>query len=342
VLKVDPDTHDALIEDVEEELAAVLPDTQGRRFGPMIRGAAWHLLAALLLAAAAYILWRQFRDLSLSELSAAIRAWGWQGVTIAVTLSASSFLMMGFVEWLGLRWAGARLRLRTALAGSFIASAMAHSLGANLLVSGAVRARYYARHGVTLRQVAATTVFQSFSFTVGLAGLAGVCLVAARSSDMAAASRIANPVADGLGAALLLGVATYIGLCALLHRPLRAFGHSVRLPSLPVALTQLGVGALDNAVAAAILWCLLPAGSIGYLTFVTGYAPSVIVGLISHVPGGVGVFEGSLSTLLKGISPASLAAAFLGYRLFFFVIPLVLAGLALFIDTVRHRGGKKI
>ena len=43
------------------------------------------------------------------------------------------------------------------------------------------------------------------------------------------------------------------------------------------------------------IWCLLPEGSVGYFSFVGAYAPSVVVGLISHVPGGVGVF-GSSST----------------------------------------------
>ena len=36
---------------------------------------------------------------------------------------------------------------------------------------------------------------------------------------------------------------------------------------------------------------------------------SVVAGLISHVPGGVGVFEGSLSALLGGLPAAPLAAA---------------------------------
>ena len=104
----------------------------------------------------ALILWREFHTLSLASLAAAIRAWGWGSVAAALALSATSFLLMGCVEWLGLRWAGARIAVRAALAGSFIASAIAHSLGANLIVSGAVRARLYAKYGVTLRQVAAT------------------------------------------------------------------------------------------------------------------------------------------------------------------------------------------
>jgi uncharacterized membrane protein YbhN (UPF0104 family) len=325
VVTLDPDARpDHLPEDVEEELAAALPETQGSRFFPMIRRLAYHLLAFILLGAAAYMLWREFHEIRLSQIADAMRAWGWDSVLAALSLSAASFLLMGIVEWMG-------------LAGSFIASAIAHTLGANLIVSGAVRARYYAKHGISLRQVAATTLFHGFSFTVGISTLAGLSLLLARSRDIATVSRIANPVADWLGVVLLLGVSGYVVLCAVLHRPLSGFGHSVKLPSVRVALAQLAIGALDNAVAAAIIWTLLPPHSVGYFTFVGAYAPSVVVGLVSHVPGGVGVFEGSLSTLLKGIEPAGLAAAFLGYRLFFFLLPLAIAGLALAADTVHQR-----
>lgn len=338
VLISDPDLRpDRVPEDVEEELAAALPETQGSRFFPMIQRLAWHLLAFVLLGAAAFILWREFHEIRPEHVAAAIRDWGWDSVLTALGLSATSFLLMGLVEWLGLRWAGARLRLRSALAGSFIASAIAHTLGANLIVSGAVRARYYNKYGVSLRQVAAATLFHGFSFAVGLSTLAGICLLLASSHDIAASSRIANPVAASAGSLLLTAVGAYAALCALWRRPLRAFGHSVRLPSFRVALAQMTIGAVDNAVAAAIIWTLLPDGSAPYLTFVAGYAPSVVVGQLSHVPGGVGVFEGSLSTLLKGPAPAALAAAFLGYRLFFFVLPLLLAGIALAVDTVRER-----
>lgn len=337
-----PAGPEQLVDDVEAELAAALPETQGSRFFPMLRGLAWHLVAFILLGAAAYILWREFHEISLGQVASAMRAWGWDSILLALGLSATSFLLMGTIEWLGLRWAGARIAVRSALTGSFIASAIAHSLGANLIVSGAVRARYYAKYGVTLRQVAAATVFHGFSFAVGLSTLAGLALLLAGSHDIAAVSRIANPVADGLGAILLTGVGAYVALCATLRRPLRGFGHSVRLPSVRVAAAQLTIGAFDNAVAAAIIWVLLPPGAVGYFTFVGAYAPSVVAGLISHVPGGVGVFEGSVSTLLRGLEPAGLAAAFLGYRLFFFLLPLLIAGVALAADTVRERPSKKI
>ncbi|PZQ63566.1 MAG: hypothetical protein DI570_08505 [Phenylobacterium zucineum] len=338
MLPLAPDLNDEPPpEDVEEELAAALPATQGRRFFPLMRQLVWHLVAFVLLGAAAYILWREFHDISAAEVAAAIRAWGWDSIVIAVGLSASSFLIMGFVEWMGLRWAGAQVPLPRALAGSFVASSIAHTLGANLIVSGAVRARFYARHGITLRQVAAATLFHGFSFTVGIATLAGLAFLLAGSRELTAVSRIPTSVADSAGVILITGVLGYVVLCAVLHRPLRAFGHSVRLPSWRVAIAQICIGATDNAVAAAILWVLLPDGAIGYFTFVGAYAPSVVVGLVSHVPGGMGVFEGSISTLIKGVHPAALAAAFLGYRVFFFLLPLLIGSLSLAVDTLREQ-----
>ena len=325
------------LEDVEEELAAALPATQGPRLFRLLRQLVWHLVAFVLLGAAAYILWREFHEISPADVASAIRDWGWDSIFLALGLSACSFLLMGFVEWMGLRWSGAQVPLPRALAGSFVASSIAHTLGANLIVSGAVRARFYARHGISLRQVAATTLFHGFSFTVGLSTLAGLAFLAAGSRELREVSRIAGPVADWAGMLLVAGVIGYVVLCAVLQRPLRAFGHSVRLPSWRVAIAQASIGALDNAVAAAILWVLLPDGAISYFTFVGAYAPSVVVGLASHVPGGMGVFEGSVSTLIKGVQPAALAAAFLGYRVFFFLLPLLIGSLALLVDTLREQ-----
>ena len=55
LLNPDPDARlDHLPEDVEEELAAVLPETQGSRFGRFLSGAVWHFVAVLLLAVAAH------------------------------------------------------------------------------------------------------------------------------------------------------------------------------------------------------------------------------------------------------------------------------------------------
>ena len=90
-------------------------------------------------------------------------------------------------------------------------------------------------------------------------------------------------------------------LCAVRRRPITAFGRSLTLPSLKDALSQLVLGVVDNGIAAAILWILLPHGGPSYVTFVGAYAVACIVGLASSVPGGAGVFESAMAALLPGV-----------------------------------------
>jgi uncharacterized membrane protein YbhN (UPF0104 family) len=297
---------------------------------------ALRILPVALLAAAAWVLWREFHKLSWEALGHAIAGWGTTSVVLALVFSVTSFVLMSVIEWLGLRWTGARVPLRTVALGSFLANAIAHAIGANLIVSGAIRARTYSRHGAGLGQVAGATVFAAASFGVGLAALSGGGLLLASSAELDATA-ITPPVARGLGAALVLGSLGYVGLCALVRHPIRVFRRSVTLPDVWDAIAQLILGVVDNGIAAAILWVLLPAQGPSYVTFVGAYAVACIAGLASSVPGGAGVFESAMAALLPSVDVAALAAAFLGYRLTFYILPLALAFLALAIDAFRHR-----
>jgi uncharacterized membrane protein YbhN (UPF0104 family) len=320
---------------VEEDIVHALEPDGRLPLPALVRRWALRIVPLVLLAAASVVLWREFRHLSFEEVAGAMRAWGWGAILMSLALSFVSFVLMGVVEWLGLRWVGARLPWGPTMAGSFLANAIAHSLGANLLVSGAIRARLYDRYGVTLTQVAATTLFAGMSFAVGIAALGGMGLLFA-SREALAASAISTPVARGLGAALLTGAGGYVVICAVRRAPLQAFGRSVQLPTPLSALAQLVIGVADNGIAAAIIWTLLPHGAVSYLTFVGAYAVAAVAGLISTVPAGAGVFEGSMSALLNGVAHAPLAAAFLGYRLAYYLLPLVIAVIALAGDTLKR------
>lgn len=323
-------------EPVSAELAHALPDPK-IGIWELVRRWALRLAPVVLLVAASWVLWREFHHLSFDAVGDAMNAWGHVRILLALLLSAFSFILMGVVEWLGVRWSGARVPWGPVLATSFLANAIAHSVGANLLVSGAVRARLYDRYGVSLTQVAATTLFGGVSFAVGLATLGGGGLAFSAARQIAATA-IPLEIARAVGWGLLVAVAAYILLCAIRRAPLRAFGRSATLPSAGDAVAQIVIGVVDNGTAAAIIWLLLPAGAVHYQTFVGAYAVAAVAGLISTVPAGAGVFEGSISTLLPNADPAPLAAAFLGYRLAYYLLPLIIACLALAGDTIRRRG----
>jgi len=332
LLKPDPPPPPAP-EPVEAVLEHALPAPQARLL--LIVRRSLRILPFVLLAAAGWILWREFHNLSLAEVLRAMAAWGEGSILASLVLSVVSFFLMGVIEWVGLRWTGARLPWGPALAGSFMANAIAHSIGANLLVSGAIRARFYDRYGVRLSQVAATTLFAGMSFAVGLAALSGGGLLLAKSADLAATAIPVN-VARILGVVLVTGAFGYVALCGLRRRPIVAFGRSLTLPTAGDAMAQLVIGVVDNGIAAAIIWILLPDNAVGYPSFIGAYAVSCVAGLASSVPGGAGIFESALATLLPAVDTASLAAAFLGYRLAYYLLPLLIAALALAGDTLRQ------
>jgi uncharacterized membrane protein YbhN (UPF0104 family) len=326
-------TRNTTPEPVEAELAEALPGPQHHPLTRWVR-LALRVVPPVMLVAAVWVLWREFHKLSFTAVSAAMAGWGLKSILLALVLSVLSFILMGAIEWVGLRWTGARVPFGATQMGSFLANAIAHAIGANLLISGAIRARFYERYGVTLTQVAGTTIFAATSFGVGLAALSGVGLVLASQAELA---RTAIPplVGRGLGLALLAACGGYVLLCALRRTPITAFGRSVTLPSFRDAISQLVLGLVDNAIAAAILWILLPSTGPSFVTFVGAYAIACIVGLASSVPGGVGVFESAMAALLPDVEPAALAAAFLGYRLAYYILPLILAALALGGETIR-------
>ena len=70
-------------------------------------------------------------------------------------------------------------------------------------------------------------------------------------------------------------------------------GRTLQLPSPLLALLQLAFGISDVAVNAAIVWTLLGSAAPRYATFLGGYLVSVVAGLISGVPGGVGTEGGT-------------------------------------------------
>jgi len=64
---------------------------------------------------------------------------------------------------------------------------------------------------------------------------------------------------------------------------------------------------------------------IAFLPFIAVYLASVLAGVLSHVPAGLGVLESMLLLLMPQVPPEQLLAAVLTYRAIYEVIPLVIA-----------------
>ena len=264
-------------------------------------------------------------------------------------LGAFLATLLGFVillgyEWSASRYAAVRLPPRTLLLGGFSAFAIGNAIGLSMLSGGSVRYRLYARQGLGAAEVARMTVFASLSLGCALPPLAALATL----SDLpAAASALRLPpiLLGGIAAAVLLAtVALVIGLYRrrLPEQPLAdsllvQFGRrTLRLPGARLSALQLLITALDVAAAAAVLYLLLPEAP-PFGAFVLVYLLALAAGVLSHVPGGVGVFEAILlAAFANQLGAAPLAAALLLYRLIYVVLPLLVACVLLLANEARR------
>jgi glycosyltransferase 2 family protein len=299
-----------------------------RKWGPGVIG-------AVLLVASIWVLWREFQHLSWSDLTARMATCGPRHIAWACALSAASFTLMGVVEWMGLRWSGMPLPWRTAMVKSFIVNGITHTLGSSVVIATAARSWAYGKDGLRLAPSAMTSIFNAVSFTLGLVLLVGVGLMAATPEQMEAV-RFTLVQGRALAWLCLLVVAAYMVACRVWPDRWRLF--NVPAPSMPYALGQVVLGAIDNALSATILWMLAGPEHLPFASFVFAYAMACSIGALSHIPGGLGVFEGTMAALMPDVDRQALAAGFIGFRLVFYIAPLALAVLISIIDGTFRRG----
>ncbi len=286
---------------------------------------AGRLIPLALLIAAGVVLWRELGRLDPADVWLEMAAWGPWRIAGAFGLTLASYALLAVMEWLGLKWSGAAVSFRTVMLGSFCANAFAHTIGLSVLIGGAVRARLYARSGASLLAVAQTSVFCAVSFGFGIAMLAGAALLLEPVPPILGL-QLHPLLSASLGLLLALAPIAYVGVCALFRAPIQIVGRAVSLPPPGMAACQVIVGLADNVVTAMIVWLLLGAAGAGFAAFAGPYAIATVAGIVSSVPGGAGVFEGTMLALLPQAPGPALLAAFLGYRLIYYVVPLAVAG----------------
>jgi phosphatidylglycerol lysyltransferase len=226
-------------------------------------------------------------------------------------------------------------RVRVAIV-AFLSYAIANNVGFAIVSGASVRYRFYTRWGVTAEELSRIVFSNAVTFWLGLMALGGLSL--ALSPLSAAHALPVSATASLVGWLLVAASAAYLVLAAIRREPIRVGRIEVPLPPLPLAVTQLAVSVVDWALAAAVFFVLLPVGHASFLTVLGAFLAAQLLGLASHVPGGVGVFEGLIVVLLEPFySSGQLLPALLVYRAVYYLLPLAVALVALVVDEIVQR-----
>lgn len=314
------------------------PAQEARQIARRLRGLRSVLLvgAALVLGLLLFIATRDLlAEIRYAEILTAIHATPAISIWLALLATAVSYASLTGYDLSGLQYAGARVPGRIVAATSFAAYALGNTIGLGVLTGGAVRYRMYSAAGVEPLRIARAIAFNAVAFgfgivTVGAAGLLW-------GAQAAATFLRVPPVVLGVIASIILLASTVLLLLCATRRELSIGSRRrLELPTWQLALRQLLLSALDIAASAAVLWFLLPASGLHFGSFVGFYALAVALGVVSHVPGGLGVFEAVMLLAVGGQVPTeSLAGALILYRGVYFLLPLALAVLLLVTFELR-------
>lgn len=281
------------------------------------------------------VLWHQLAEVTWHTLLADVVATPPKALMLALLLTSLSYITLSGYDFVAMAYI--RKTLPRAHVGwvSFLAYAVANNVGFAALSGASVRYRFYTRWGLTAEDLSLVVLSNSVTCWLGLLMLGGVSLVSAPNAVATLPwPRWTVPVGW-----LFIGVAVaYVVLVAIWRVPVRVRGFSVPSPRLRLAIAQLTVSAIDWTLAAGVLYVLLPPSSATFVNVLAAFLLAQLLGLASHIPGGIGVFEGLIVFALSPfLTAAQLVPALVVYRGVYYALPLSVALIGLVVDEALLR-----
>jgi uncharacterized membrane protein YbhN (UPF0104 family) len=290
--------------------------TRWSRLRPWLKLAFFLLVAAAIGYAARSIQWPLVAD-SLRRIPP-------QRLALAAALSALSYAGYACTDLFALPYMEGRLRPRQSMRIAFISYAFNQNFG-SLLGTIGFRFRLYSHHGL---QPSSITRIVGLSFITNWCGyfLLGGVAFASGWLRLPPRWQLGSAGLQCLGAGLLCILCAYFWTCLRARRrQWQWFGITLQVPSWRRALLQLALSLEIWLSVATAMDVLLP-GRPPFLTVLAVFLLASVAGLITHVPGGLGVIEAVFLSLLGSRSSRhELLAALLAYRAVYYLAPLALA-----------------
>ena len=302
---------------------------------PKIVRYAGALFGLLLFSAALWVLHREMRAIHSQHILLELEAIPGKHLWLAVMLTVSNYTVMAGYDYLAIRFIKHPLSLSRIALASFIGYAFSNNIGFSMVAGATVRYRFYSTWGLSVVEITKVVAFCALTLWLGFFSMGSVVLLL-KPMEFPAASYIPFHTTLPLGLLFLCVLAGYVALTALHRQPLRFRGWEIALPPLPILLSQILLASMDWFLGGAVLFSLLPVElPVSFSNFIGVYFFAQMAGLISQVPGGLGVFETALLLLLPhGMNATQLLGSLVAYRGIYYLLPLGVATVLLGIREV--------
>jgi glycosyltransferase 2 family protein len=291
-------------------------------------------IATAAFALAAFLVYRALQKYSIDEILASLSAISLRHLALGAAFTVGSFVCLTGSDTLAVRYTRSNLPYPKIALTSFTSLSIGHTLGLAALSSGAVRYRFYTNWGLSPGDVGRIIVFCGMTVMLGLLTLGGLASLI-RPALVADLFNLTPPAVIAIGVLLLALDAIYLGLAAFVHRPIRIRNFELPVPRLRLALGQIAVGTTDFLLVSAVLHQMLSASAdIGYFPIAATYAMANAAAMVTHVPGGLGVIEAIVLSLVPG---ANVVGALIAFRALYYLVPFVIGCVVLAIVEIVRR-----
>ncbi|MEX0773850.1 MAG: lysylphosphatidylglycerol synthase domain-containing protein [Balneolales bacterium] len=260
-------------------------------------------------------------------------------IFFAVCLTAMLYTVLTGYDYMGTRYAGSHIGYRKVALASFLGYAFSHNITPSLVMGASARFRVYSNHGLTPIQVTQIVGFCALSLWVGfllIGSFVFLFLPLTIPDDLGMPFESLKVV----GCIFLVILTTYIVASIKVKKTFRIGSKKFNLPSIHQVFGQISISSMDWIISAGILFMLLPLDSgIGFFLFLGMYMLSFMAGILSQVPGGLGVFETIMVLLMTPYMEADeVLSSLLVFRALYYFTPLLIASITLVIyETIQRR-----
>lgn len=293
-------------------------------------------LSVAIVAIASVTLLRVCREIEFAKVVAALQTESSKGLLLSSLFVVAGYLALTCYDAFALRAIGRTdVPYRVAALASFTSYTIGHNFGAAIFTTGVVRYRIYCAWGLSVGEITRIALITALTYWLGSAFVLG-CGMALTPGAAGALDHLPGPINRLIGLATLAAIAGY--LLWLVPRPRLIGGWKWRmaLPDPASTLLQIGIGTLELIAVALAMYVLLPAQPpINFFDLMVVFVAAMLIGIVSYVPGSLGVMEAAMFVGLPQFRREDLLAALLAFRLLYFIIPLLLAALLLGLREIR-------
>jgi uncharacterized membrane protein YbhN (UPF0104 family) len=291
-----------------------------------VRKFAWPVIGLAAILFSLYGLYHELHGLSADDFLESLKAVPLKGWILAGCATLAAYAALAAYDHLALEHLGRRISLWFITVCSFTAYALSHTVGASVFSGAVVGYSGYGSKGLSAAETGILVAFCSFTFFLGTLTLSAIVLLVEPEITARFATFLPIGASISTGLIILALIALYVVGSLVGFRPLQTRWFRLEYPKPSLALRQLFIAPVELIAAAAIIYFALPeAGNPGYMVILGVFLASFSAALLSHAPGGLGVLELVFIAALPEMDPAAVLAALAIFRLFYLIVPFLIA-----------------